>query len=79
MLAKFILSLIPYLAVVIFIVGYVIAWRKFRTSGIYGWSTLIALLLLILAASTDTGRTFEVMAPLTMSFLGFALVTLINL
>lgn len=74
---RFIIFSIPYAVILIF--GYMIAWRRFRTAGIFGWTALAALLQLILAASTDTGRRFEVMAPFIISFLGFALGTLINL
>ncbi len=73
----FIILFIPYLVILIF--GYAIAWRRFGTAGVFGWTALVALLQLILAASTDAGRRFEVMAPFIISFLCFALGTLMNI
>jgi hypothetical protein len=68
---------IPYLLIII--VGFRVAGQRFGSAGIYGWSTLVFLLLLIAASSTDTGSKFEVMAPLIISCVAFGLATLLNL
>lgn len=65
--------------VAIVAVGYGVAWQKFGTAGICGWTALSVLLLLILAASTDSGQRFSVMAPLAISFLSLSLGTLVSL
>ena len=64
--------------VAVVVAGYGVAGRK-ENCRCFGWTALALLLVLISAASTDSDRSFSVMAPLVVSCLSFSLDALINL